>query len=317
MTRRSSVATALVAGIAAVGLFATLADARPGSGGSVGSRGAKTFTAPPATNTAPGTATPMQKSITQPGQPGMVKPGAPTAATAAAATAQAARPSLMRNLLLGGLMGAGLAMLFGSGAFASVAGFILQTLLIGGLIALAVMFFRRRFGTPSLATASPVVGNARLQPANFNRQGTGLGSAEPALVLNDADFGSFERLLGDIQLAYGNSDLKALETRTTSEMLSYFAHELDANRRKGVRNELGVPKLLQGDLSEAWREANDEYATVAMRYALTDTTIDIASGNVIGGSRTEPQQVVELWTFRRSRNASPNAWELSAIQQSS
>ena len=123
------------------------------------------------------------------------------------------------------------------------------------------------------------------------------GGAEPPLQLTDADFDAFGRLLADIQLAYGRNDLKALETRTTPEMLSYFAGELDVNKRKGVRNEIGDPKLLQGDLSEFWREGNDEYATVAMRYAITDATVDIASVNIVSGSRTAPQTVTEIWTF--------------------
>lgn len=312
MTTR--IASAAVAAIAGLGLMMTLADARPGGGGSSGSRGSKTFQAPPSTNTAPGTAAPMQKSITQ---PGTVKPSvAAPAAGATAAAAQAARPSLMRNLLLGGLMGAGLAMLFGSGTFAAVAGFILQTLLIGGLIALAVMFFRsRRSGTPALASATAAPTSQPAASLNA-RQGMGFGGgAEPPLQLADADFDAFGRLLGDIQLAYGRGELKALETRTTPEMLSYFASELDTNKRKGVHNEIGGPKLLQGDLSEAWREGNDDYATVAMRYAITDATVDVASGNVVSGSRTEPQTVTEIWTFRRTRNAGPQAWELSAIQQ--
>lgn len=313
-SRRSTrFATALVAATAGLALTFTFADARPGGGSSSGSRGSKTFQAPPSTNTSPGTAAPMQKSITQ---PGTVKPSvaAPAAAGATAAAAQAARPSLMRNLLLGGLMGAGLAMLFGSGSFAAVAGFILQTLLIGGLIALAVMVFRsRRNAAPALATAtSGPTPNSALNA----RQGMGSGGgAEPPLQLTDADFDAFGRLLADIQLAYGRNDLKALETRTTPEMLSYFAGELDVNKRKGVRNEIGDPKLLQGDLSESWREGNDEYATVAMRYAITDATVDIASGNIVSGSRTAPQTVTEIWTFRRARNGNPQTWELSAIQQ--
>lgn len=308
-------ASGVVAAIAGLGLMITLADARPGGGSSSGSRGSKTFQAPPSTNTAPGAAAPMQKSITQPGKPSVA---APAAAGATAAAAQAARPSLMRNLLLGGLMGAGLAMLFGSGSFAAVAGFILQTLLIGGLIALAVMFFRsRRNGAPALATATAAPVSATTLNA---RQGLASGGgSEPPLQLTDADFDVFGRLLTDIQLAYGRNDLKALETRTTPEMLSYFAGELDGNVRKGVRNEIGDPKLLQGDLSESWREGNDEYATVAMRYAITDASIDVASGNVIAGSRTAPQTVTEIWTFRRARNGSPQSspqtWELSAIQQ--
>src|SRR5712691_5273650 len=53
------------------------ADARIGGGGSSGSRGSRTFSAPPSTTTAPGAAQPFNRTITQPGSPGL---GAPAAA---------------------------------------------------------------------------------------------------------------------------------------------------------------------------------------------------------------------------------------------
>src|SRR5262249_5490270 len=56
--------------VAAVLAFAmTDADARAGRGGSFGSRGSQTFSAPPSTTTSPG-ARPIERSMTQPGQPG-------------------------------------------------------------------------------------------------------------------------------------------------------------------------------------------------------------------------------------------------------
>jgi predicted lipid-binding transport protein (Tim44 family) len=97
-------------------------------------------------------------------------------------------------------------------------------------------------------------------------------------------------------------------------MLSYFAQELEANKRKGFRNEVSEPKLLQGDLAEAWREGGNEYATVAMRFSLLDATVD-GSGRVISGSWTAPQEVTEIWTFRRPQGGTVRQWELSAIQQ--
>src|ERR1700694_3803911 len=53
------------------------ADARIGGGVSSGSRGARTFSAPPSTSTAPSAAQPFNRTITQPGSPGV---GAPAAA---------------------------------------------------------------------------------------------------------------------------------------------------------------------------------------------------------------------------------------------
>ncbi len=300
-TRAAVIATALV------GLVAADAMARPG--GNAGSRGSRTFSAPPPTATAPKAVQPIQKSISQPGQ-------AQGAATAATAASQAARPSMMRNLLLGGLLGAGLATLFGAGALANVLGFLLQGALIAGLVYLAVMFFRRRSGTPAMATANASPSGNAAQTNNYRQAAAAMGgaAASPALEITGDDYSAFERLLGDIQQSYSRGDMDTLGKLLTPEMLSYYAGEFEENRRKGLRNELGAPKLLQGDLSEAWREQSGEYATVAMRYSLTDAMVD-NTGRVVSGSRTEPQEVTEVWTFRRDRGAGSNAWELSAVQQ--
>src|SRR3984885_4140722 len=53
------------------------ADARIGGGMSSGSRGARTFSAPPSTSTAPSAAQPLNRTITPPGTPGV---GAPATA---------------------------------------------------------------------------------------------------------------------------------------------------------------------------------------------------------------------------------------------
>jgi hypothetical protein len=57
--------SALVAIAAAFLLVASAADARPLGGFSAGSRGMRTYSAPPSTNTAP-SASPIQRSLTQP-----------------------------------------------------------------------------------------------------------------------------------------------------------------------------------------------------------------------------------------------------------
>ena len=69
-------------------------------------------------------------------------------------------------------------------------------------------------------------------------------------------------------------------------------------------------KLLQGDLAEAWREGDTDYATVAMRFSLNDETLDRDSGRVLQGG---PDEVTETWTFMRMRGG---RWLVSAIQQS-
>jgi len=97
----------------------------------------------------------------------------------------------------------------------------------------------------------------------------------------------------------------------TPEMVGYFADDLKEAAGRGLVNRLSNVKLLQGDLSEAWREPDSDYATVAMRFAITDVMIDRASGRVVEGN-PQGEEAVELWTFRRPHGA---AWQLSAIQK--
>src|SRR5258708_30131632 len=96
------------------------ADARIGGGGSSGSRGTRTFSAPPSTTTAPGTAAPMNRTFTQPGSPGV---GAPAAAGAARG-GFFNRPGMgMLGGLAAGFLRAGLlGMLFGGGVFSRPGG---------------------------------------------------------------------------------------------------------------------------------------------------------------------------------------------------
>lgn len=290
---------------------ADVADARVGGGRSFGSRASRTYTAPPATNTAP-KAAPIERSMTQKGAPTSAQPGP---------GAQPSRFGGWRGVLMGGLFAAGLASIFGFGALASVLGFLLQFALIAGVAYLVVMFIRSR-GQPAFARAAARQvpdrtprRDARAQsPQALGSTGGGTTSAA-ALKIGQGDLDSFERLLGEIQTAYGRGDAEKLGALTTREMLSYLSQELSDTAKQGLRNEVSNVKLLQGDLSEAWRDNGSDYATVAMRYSLIDATVDRATGRVVSGDRTRPTEATELWTFRRDDRARADGWQLSAIQQ--
>src|SRR5258705_2106020 len=116
-------------------LAVSAADARIGGGGSSGSRGGRTFSAPPSTSTAPGTAQPLNRTFTQPGSPGV---GAPAAAGGGFFN----RPGMgMLGGLAAGFLGAGLlGMLFGGGMFGGLRRMasIFRLILHVGLIILVV-----------------------------------------------------------------------------------------------------------------------------------------------------------------------------------
>jgi predicted lipid-binding transport protein (Tim44 family) len=300
-----------------VTLAISTADARVGGGGSSGSRGGKTFSAPPSTSTAPNAAQPFNRTMTQPGSPGM-------AAGAGAGAAKGGffnRPGMgMLGGLAAGFLGAGLlGMLFGGGmlgglgGLASIFGLILQIGLIIVVVRLAMKWWQRRNATAS-AYAAPAAGAASGQGplASFRTgSGFGLGSGTAPLEIGPSDYEAFERLLGEIQAAWSNEDVAKLHTLATPEMVSYFTQDLQANNARGVVNKVSDVKLLQGDLAEAWREGDTDYASVAMRFALVDKTTDRASGRLVEGS-DRPTEATEVWTFVRPRGSN---WELSAIQQ--
>ncbi|MFL5335046.1 MAG: Tim44 domain-containing protein [Geminicoccaceae bacterium] len=313
----------LVAGFAALALALTpgLADARAGSGSSFGSRGSRTWSAPPPTNTSPYAAQPMQRSMT---------PNTPYASPGYGAPAGAGfgQRSPFASGLLGGLIGAGLGgLLFGHGLFGGINGiggffgFLLQIFLI---VMVVRWLFRRFFrgSQPALAGGSGM----------FARNGTGLGGlfgglggnaasaaggppgvrpGGPPVAIAPADYQAFEQTLKEIKAAWSDGDLNRIRTLATPEMVSYFAEQLSDYASRGLRNTVTDVRLLQGDLAEAWQEGGRQYATVAMRFSMVDVTRD-SMGRIVEGSPNEHVTATELWTFVRSAGG---RWILSAIQQ--
>jgi predicted lipid-binding transport protein (Tim44 family) len=293
-------------------LIVSDADARAGGGSSSGSRGTRTFSAPPPTTTAPSAARPFDRTMT---------PNTPSYAPRPSGGGLFGRPGLLGGLAAG-FLGAGLfGMLFGGGmfgglgGFSSIIGLILQIGLIVIVARLVMNWWRRR----NLAYAGPsnFDAGAGPQPSGGGMfgggGGFGLGGARGStpIEITPSDYDAFERLLSDIQGAWSREDVNALSRLTTPEMESYFARDIAANQAKGVVNQVSSVKLLQGDLSEAWREGNSDFATVAMRFRLVDRTIDRQSGQMVEGS-DQPVEVTEVWTFQRNPGSD---WVLSAIQQ--
>src|SRR3954454_4043951 len=188
------------------------ADARVGGGGSSGSRGSRTFSAPHSTTTAPGTAQPMNRTFAQPGSPGM---GAPAAAGAAKG-GFFNRPGMgMLGGLAAGFLGAGLlGMLFGGGVssglggLSSIFGLILQIGLIIIVVRLAMSWWQRRQAPAAAYAGGPDMGPAAAQSSFRSGMGFGLGSGSSApLEILPADYEAFERLLGEIQGAWSDEDI--------------------------------------------------------------------------------------------------------------
>ncbi len=318
-------------GVLAIGMavalsVADMAEARKASGG-FGSRGTRTYSAPPITRTAPAPAAPIERSMTP-------NTGATQTQPSVAQSRQnATRPGLFGGLLgglgggiLGGLLMGGLfGMLLGSG-FGGGFGFL------GLLLQMVLIFFVVRFLMRMFANNQPAFSGAggmarnNAQPSQSRpsfeipRMGGGSASAAPAAPRNgnadeigvgQSDLDRFEALLKDMQAAYAAEDYSALRRITTPEAMSYLAEELSENATRGVKNEVRDVHLVQGDVAEAWREGNVDYATVAMRYESIDYLRDRATGRVVSGDPDHLSESTEIWTFVRRPGTD---WQISAIQ---
>jgi predicted lipid-binding transport protein (Tim44 family) len=342
-SRRSRIMMVLAAGLIFAG---SAAEARVGrGGGSFGSRGSRTYTPPPATRTAPDAAAPIQRSQVPNQGPNVTRPGTP-----APNVAQPRRFGFGTGLMAG-LFGAGLlGLLFGNGFFgglgglASILGLLLQVGLVVLLVSFAMKWFRRR-QQPAFAGSDQ--GYARsmggsVPPTGGQPTGGGLGGGLGGLAgglggalggmsrgtqpqgaqrrpgvrdeigIGERDYAEFERGLVEMQDAYSREDVAKLWTLATPEMAGYIQEELNDNTARGVVNKLSNVRLNQGDLSEAWREGATDYATVAMRFGITDVMVDRATGRVVEGDPNKVEEATELWTFRRDQGG---PWKISAIQQ--
>ena len=221
------------------------------------------------------------------------------------------RPGLIGGLVAG-FLGAGLlGLMFGNGFFAglggvaSLVGLLLQIALFVFVGWLAWGWWQRR-ASPAFAGLSPrQLADAYDRPRSDHAAGM---AASNKVRLNQGDYDAFERLLGEIRTAYGREDMAALRTRVTPEMLAVFREDFAKHASRGLANHVSNVKLLQGDLIEAWREDDREYATVGMHFSLVNRMVERATERVVEGGA---DVVTEMWTFVRTPGG---AWLLSDIQ---
>jgi len=311
--------------------LATVDFAEARRGGGFGSRGARTFSTPAPTRTAPSQAQPINRSMTPRQQ--TTQPGAQSGTRQGSAQPQRGGMfggmfgGLLGGLMLGGLIG----MLMGNGlgGLAGIFGLLLQVGIVILVVMLVMRFLRGRQNTPALAGA----GGGGSAPQRFDYaggssapQGTASGDAAetddvdvadaPAsqgadeIGITNEDLDQFEQLLTEVQAAFTREDYAGLRERCTPEIVSYLSEELSQNAVNGKRNEVLDVRLLQGDLAESWREGDEEYATVGLRYESIDVMRDRQTGAVVEGEE-HPTETTEIWTFVRPVGGN---WKLSAIQ---
>jgi predicted lipid-binding transport protein (Tim44 family) len=321
--QRSVVLTALIAMVLATLLWSLDAWARAGGGGSSGSRGSRSFSAP--------------------ARPGP-SPSSPDRQATPPSSFQ--RPTPQRSgwmsglmggiggFLLGGLIGSmlfgGLGSGLGGGLFGGIG--LMEILLIGGVLYFVYAYMRRR------QQSAPASSYGYTSPRESDTGSWQSGSTyAPSATMDMPDATSdLERGLGyirqmdsafdpqrfsdtaadiffKVQGAWMARDMAPVRELITPEMYETMqkdAERLRAERRVDRMENIAVRAV---DVTEAWQENGRDYVTVHFLASMLDYTIDERSNEVINGSRSDPVKFEEYWTFVRP--VGPNPWRLSAIQQ--
>src|SRR5262245_33708806 len=325
MKRSLAITAALVLALSSL-LWVADAYARAGGGSSGGSRGSRSYSAP------------RPPSEVSPSRPSAPSTPATPSAMQSPAPQRSGWGGMLGGLLMGGLLGGLIFGGLGRGLFGGVG--LLEILVIGGLILFAISWLRRRqasgAGSPAYAGG---YGTANYQPTGYSTGGwqSGSGSSSAATIDAPAEPSDLDRGLGHIrqmdaafdpaafaerasdmffkvQAAWTNRDLGRVADLLTPEMRDVLQDQVNRLRAERKVNRLENIAVRQAQVTEAWQEKGQDYATVYFLASLLDYTTDESGAQILEGSRTDPVKFEEYWTF--TRVVGPNSWKLSAIQQS-
>ena len=325
------VAAVLVCGVA------TLADARVGGGGSMGSRGSRSFSTPARPSTpAPGNAFGQRA----PSSPPPYSPRTEEPFSRPAPGPQSSPYGGFWRSVGGGLLGGFLGSLlfrslgFGGYGYGGYGGGgwggpgLFDLLLLGLLGYVAYRFFFNRAArsegyepTPSYdtgrgsdryATPEPVVSFPSPQERDLTQGIAQLRVLDPGFDparFCDQAMDFFFRL----QAAWSARDLSPLRSLVTDELAAQLQADVDRLNREGKVNHVENIAVRTTELTEAWQEAGQDFATVYFYANCLDYDVNESTGEVVRGSKLEPTKFEEYWTFTRPAGSGP--WKLSAITQ--
>lgn len=317
--------------LVALWTWCDFAEARAGRGGSFGSRGSRSDSAPSRSSTPDSGGSFNDR--TNPSSSFAQRPNTQTSPFGGG--------GLMRGIgagLLGGFVGS---MLFSSLGFAGHGaagtgwggpGFF-DLLLLAGLGYLAYRWFSQRSMTPASASGPSWSSGQRAREwsseERFPSQGPVINL--PPAQIRDLDRGieqirvldhNFDAqrfcdqtmdLFFRLQAAWSTRDLTPLRQSLTEEVLAQLQTDVDRLKREGLVNRVENIAVRTCEIAEAWQESGQDFVTAYFYANCLDYDAKEATGEVVRGSKTEPTKFEEFWTF--TRPAGNGAWRLSAITQ--
>lgn len=303
--------------------MSTLSEARVGGGRSSGYRGSRSLSTGTSRsyNYNPGntTARPVY---------GAQHPTQPTSPLGAAP-----QSSFMRNLaggVAGGFIGS---MLFRSlgygGSNAGMPGYgggsaggigLFEILLLAGLgFVLYRMYARRQEATQGemgavYPFAAPAVTRADPRPVDEQELAQQLHQMDGSFELSRFKEQRMDDFL-KIQSAWNSRNLEEVRNLIAPALYGVLDSDIADLKRAHHINKLENIAVRGSELTEAWEEDGNEYATLQFRAQLLDYTIDENTQAIVDGDRQQPVKFEEEWTFvkKASSGSYGSPWTLTAI----
>ena len=161
----------------------------------------------------------------------------------------------------------------------------------------------RPAATPARALPSPhtVIGQALAQIQAADR------GFDPARFL-----GTAEQSFRTIVTAFAQSDVKTLATLLNPSVLGTFEQAITQRAETGEVQHTEIKSILQATIEEA--EIVSGHAVIVVRFESDQVSFTRdRRGEIIAGTEAVTE-IVDLWTFERSLNASDPAWRLAAAR---
>jgi len=217
---------------------------------------------------------------------------------------------MLGGLALGGMLGA---MFFG-GAFEGIN--LFDILMIGGIIALVLIFLKRR-----TAASRPSFAGAQPSSSDFSQDFSTDGDADivdsaprqpvGAALRPDINAKHFIPAAKDIyvrmQKAWDNNDIEDIRKFCTPEISERIGRDM----KPGETNVTEVATL-NAEIADSWIESDLEWVAVNYTAMLHEKTLD-DSGATLDDQTAE---VNEVWIFQHAPKSDDPTWYLAGIQQS-
>ena len=165
-----------------------------------------------------------------------------------------------------------------------------------------------RYATPEPGAGRPAAPAERDLGQGVDQLRTLDRGFDPARFCDQA-MDSFFRL----QAAWSARDLSPLRSLVTDDLFAQLQADVEQLNREGKVNRVENIAVRTNELTEAWQEVGQDFATVHFYANCLDYDVNESTGEVVRGSKLEPTKFEEYWTFTRPTGSGP--WKLSAITQ--